>query len=288
MSITVLYWTYRPGGFDLLVDGLKRQTYKDWELVVVDDCPGRDMTKYLEDNDMPLAYCGPSKKKQYPDTPFNQCNAINTGLLHASCDILLSYTDYQWIPCGALARWDEFYKGRNKTLVSGVGIDIGYTGGFDVGEESIFSPQFTGWDEELLHNSARFKRVYINDPSGVVVPNIMFGLAGPWELFYGAAPMELFEETNGIDERADGAGALPMFLPMKQAHELGYKFEVDMSNYCYMIDHKHWYVGNSKQWYVMRTASDNISFNTYDWEIPAPNTFNLIKDRPRKMTGWRS
>ena len=281
MTISLLYWTYRPGGFDLLVDGLKEQTHKDWELIVVDDCPGRDMTNYLRDNEMPLAFCGPSKKKQYPDTPHNQCNAINTGILHASGDTLLSVTDYEWLPSDALAKWAEFCSTRPKTLFSGPGIDIKYTGNFKVGPVSIFDPPFTKWTDP------RFERAKINDPTGVVVPKIMFGPSGPWEIFYGGAPMEFFDEINGIDERADCSGPLPMFVPMMQAFELGYKFEVDTENYCYMIDHKNWEVGDPKQWYVMRRAKDNGDYGSYRWDIPAPNAFNLRNDRPLP-TGWKS
>ena len=282
MTISLIYWTYRMGGFDLLVEGLKHQTFKDWELIVVDDCPGRNMTKYLEDAGMPLAYCGPAKKKQYPDTPHGQCNAINTGLLHASGDTILSVTDYEWLPSDALAKWDEFCSTRPKTLFSGAGIDIRYTGEFKSGDASVFDPPFTGWSD------SRFERANINSPIGVVVPSIMFGPCGPWEVFYGGAPMELFDETNGLDERADCGGALVMFVPMMQAHVLGYNFEVDPANYCYMVDHKNFAFGDPKEWYVMRKHKDSGDYKSYTWTIPAPNEFNMRDDRPRKMSGWRS
>ena len=83
-KLSIIYITYRPGGMDVLCNSLKRQTYKDYELIVVDDYPNRDLKEYFDGNGIPITYYGPSKEKHYKDTPFGQVNAFNTGILKAT------------------------------------------------------------------------------------------------------------------------------------------------------------------------------------------------------------
>jgi glycosyltransferase involved in cell wall biosynthesis len=97
-KITVVYMTYRPGGMDLLSHALANQDYKNYELIVIDDYPGRNLRGYLEEKGIPVTYYGPMKEKVLKDTTYSQANVLNTALLYATGDILVVYNDYSWIP----------------------------------------------------------------------------------------------------------------------------------------------------------------------------------------------
>lgn len=90
--ISVLVPTNRVGGIDLLVSSLSRQTFTDFELILIDALiPYRSKhvtqmfpTKHIEPRDN--AFPG----QQY-------CRAMNTGIANARGDTLLFLCDYSWL-----------------------------------------------------------------------------------------------------------------------------------------------------------------------------------------------
>ena len=282
LKISVINFTYRMGGIDMLVDCLKQQDYKNWELLMVDDYPGRNVEDYLTENDIPVGFYGKSKKQCYPDTPFKQCNAWNTALQHATGDIVISFIDYQWMPKWSLSRWNEIYQDKMDTLIAACYLELGYSGEMVKGDISAFDPPFEGWDMEMFHDRF-YHDISINPPKGWVVPRIYIGPpemgAGPWEFFYSAAPMEFWDKVNGADERGDYAHAYLHLVPQWQAFLHGYKFLVDEKNWCYAVRHHDWDFIDPKMWYYTRTGKDTIDWNTYKWSMRSPNCFNLKEER---------
>ena len=107
MEFSIVYMTYRPGGFDILADSLQNQTLKNYELIIVDDfsIDRKDVVKsYLEGKGVPVAYVGPSKPKCFPELPFNVFNAMNTGLLLSTKEVVIILQDYQWLPPDCLEK----------------------------------------------------------------------------------------------------------------------------------------------------------------------------------------
>jgi hypothetical protein len=109
-KISVVCPTMRLGGIDVLCHGLFQQTFRDFELVLVDGLfkrrsdifkeklpPGVNFTfKHLEPRDNP-----------FPINSF--CRYSNTALLHVDCEIVLFITDYTWLPPYALANHVAFH-----------------------------------------------------------------------------------------------------------------------------------------------------------------------------------
>ena len=74
MKFSIIYPTYRPGSFDMLVDGLKNQTHQDYELIIVDDFKEDRMQlidDYMVENGIETRFIGRSKPKCFPKTTIN-------------------------------------------------------------------------------------------------------------------------------------------------------------------------------------------------------------------------
>src|ERR1700724_2438199 len=99
--LTYLYYTYRPGGIDPLANSLESQTSKNFELVVVDDWPGRvergKALEYLRSKGIAVTWYGVSKPRTYLDSPCGAANAINTAFIHVRSPLVCLVSDYSLI-----------------------------------------------------------------------------------------------------------------------------------------------------------------------------------------------
>ena len=80
---SIVFVTKRPGGYDVLLEALARQSSRNYELICVDELADhrahavKEMAARLQVN---LAAITRSKPKTHPETRFGIANAINTGL----------------------------------------------------------------------------------------------------------------------------------------------------------------------------------------------------------------
>lgn len=308
LKLSVIYPTYRMGGFDMMIDCLKNQTYKDWELIVIDDYPGRDLKDYIAEQGIPITYYGKSKEKTYDDTPFAFSNIFNSGILQATGDIVIFFHDYQWISPQSLERWNAAYQNNMDAIITAIGKEISYRGKFKSGLISIFDPPFNGWESFMEPGIGRFVRSAFTTPGcgdGVFVPgrnliartgtNVFtnefspetsVGMELPHELFYGAIPMKFLEDINGFDERCDYSREFVQRVMMYQAMARNYKFIVDVGNYCYYINHREWKMFNEgrtdNMWHATKNKGvDKLKWNDVNWNVSNLNNFNLKQDRRR-------
>lgn len=108
--ISVVLPTMRVGGLDIVFNGLSRQTFTDFELVIADG-----VYKYREElvREMCKQYSFPVKHVAPIDNPFpvtSFCRYANTALLHASGEVVLFITDYMWLTKNCLKTHAEFHK----------------------------------------------------------------------------------------------------------------------------------------------------------------------------------
>lgn len=90
--ISVIVPTNRVGGIDLLLDSLARQTFKDFELILVDALiPYRSP---IVTQAFPTKHIAP-RDNRFPEQQY--CRTMNTGIAHARGDILLYLCDYSWV-----------------------------------------------------------------------------------------------------------------------------------------------------------------------------------------------
>jgi glycosyltransferase involved in cell wall biosynthesis len=257
-KLSLIYFTYRPGAMDMLAGSLMQQTYDNYELIVVDDMPGRNLTTYFEDCNIPLRYYGPSKKKCYPDTPFNQVNAINTGVIKATGDITILIEDYAWLRPGSLERWCQAFDEKGPdTLISGVGEYWNYKPPEKIDPITAWNEPFTGDTSKCTH-------------LGTWKPD-------EFEFFYSGVSMPAWEHLNGMDERLDYWNTWPALIWIPVCKDAGLKFYVDAGNVIDLVDHRRWTVKDDSLWWINNTYRGQQPKRPYEvkWNTVAPNCFNL-------------
>lgn len=260
--ISLVMLTYRPGGFDYFASsfgGIKPSD--DYEVVTVDDWPGRvergTVPVFLKERGIKLGWYGKSKLKALP-TKGGLANALNTALFHVRGDYVVWISDYSQMATNWLDQWD---KARSmypkKTLISGGGIVYHTAKPKAPGDCETWQP-----DE----NRTAF-------PKWPWVPKV-------WESFFCGIPLAFYEETNGMDERADHCHCWPVNSQIVQAREAGYGLEVIPEICCHCIDHRPWDnaaepnpVGMEGLWRITHAQSVQME---PAWQKWSPNDFNLI------------
>ena len=105
----------RVGGFDVLFEGLKNQTFTDFELVISDG-----LYKHRKDTieekskefGFRVKHVEPFENP-FPMSAFSRY--ANSALAHADCELVLSITDYTWLPPDSLQIHSDFHK-QNPTV----------------------------------------------------------------------------------------------------------------------------------------------------------------------------
>jgi len=108
--ISVIIPTTRIGGLDITFAGLKRQTFKDFELILVDTLyeKRKDLVKDKADE-----YGLQVKHILQEEGATRYCSAMNDGVLISDGNILYCIGDYTWLDPECLAKHAEFH--RTKT-----------------------------------------------------------------------------------------------------------------------------------------------------------------------------
>lgn len=99
--ISVVVPSNRIGGLDVLFDSLKRQTYRDFELVIVDNVPQRGMAFGAN---FASRFVRPQRNEPLCAA---YCDSVNTGIAHARGGTILLSCDYTWFHPDCLATHAE-------------------------------------------------------------------------------------------------------------------------------------------------------------------------------------
>ena len=258
-KLSLIYFSYRPGGFDILAHSLTNQDYKNYELIVIDDYPGRNLRGYLEEKGIPVTYYGPMKTKTLKDTTYNQCNVLNTALLYATGDIFIICNDYTWLPPDSLDRWNRFFNEHGlNCVVSACANEHECRNPSIIGDVTVWEPPFTG-------SFSRFGRVSKWIPE-------------EFETFYTAIPTKYLVDINGFDERGDAWCVFFHSSILAQAKLNDMKVMVDSSHFVEHINHRPWSIGGSRLWYIVRTGGPERN-DPPQWLRRSPNNFNLREER---------
>lgn len=257
----------------MLVDALKNQTYKNYELIVIDDIeltyPHWSRLKlvkdYLEDNKIPVVYVGPSKKPCFPELGYNVVNCWNTGVMLSTGDIVIHINDYQWYYPNSLAkflRWED--KLRNKTcIVCGGDMYQDYRPKNFRGMLTLWEPP---WKGDAISNGCTYSFTWIPEE---------------FETTYTAFPYELLMDMNGYLESCDAYAAEGQFDPIvERLKKVGGKIFVDRDNKMQMINHRDWQPVD--MWHQgKRSPQGSITY------IPRENCFNLREHKRGDLSRWK-
>lgn len=110
--LSVLVPTYRTGGLDVLFSGLANQTFKDFELVLVDALwRGRKAITRLHNagGNFTVQHLEPKPiSATWPACSF--CAFANAGISVACGTVIVQFADYTWAPPDLLAKHAKFHQ----------------------------------------------------------------------------------------------------------------------------------------------------------------------------------
>lgn len=264
--ISLVMPTYRHGGIDILSRSFAHNdSSDDYELVIVDDYPGRvergTVPAYLREKNVKLGWYGKSKPKTYPETKGGLCNAWNTALMHCRGDYVLSFSDYCWLAPNWYWQWQWIIQNFPYHLVSGGAIV--YTA-----DKPKIKDDIVTW----------------GDASARVIPSYPW-VPTEWESFYCFASVSFYEACNGLDERADHCHCYPVSSQLSHAKQLKCPILIQSDITCHVVNHRSWDTqeetappgcGGEGMWRITHIRSIE---NEPDWTLPSPNKFNLAEER---------
>lgn len=241
--ISVLNLTNRPGGIDVLWANMKRQTFTEWELIIVDG-RWREREKEVKNyiNDPRLTYIRQSDKREGAYT--NLAHADNEGFAACRGKLVVLLQDYIWIPPYSLDKfWEAHLALKGNALISGVGHQYDHPGKDFIsdpnGKITVFKEPFEGRPENQVWTDPRMRTdqgtFYETSPVN-------------WEANYAAIPRRALEDLGGMDEEYDFVGfAYDNVNIAQRAEMLGYKTYLDQTNECRAIEHDSWAADPSKK-----------------------------------------
>lgn len=268
-KFSIVFPTYRPGSMELLFTSLTKQTYKNFELILVDDYSPRTGSKQ-ELYDKLFEYKlidrkGKPTYLKYHDGPKKDCfgkfyrfaTTVNTGIIEAfksDFDIILFLQDYTYLGPTQLEKWNNAFNrlgsSWSNTIITGTAsilstpLPTKWLDPFSVYNDSVVKSILRVSSEKEFRSLENFK--YIQQWN-------------PWEYegFYTGIPRGVMMTLNGLDENID--------YPNEQSNDFyerakiaGYKLLVNFELNCLMMDHRNWHppdLASDYLWHIMRIES---------------------------------
>ena len=253
VKVSVILPTYRIGGLDISLPSLGNQTFKDYEVILVDALYSRRkhiVAQYAKEKGVPLIHI-PPKKDTVPLHAPN--NFENTGLLHSKGELIIVFGDYQGAPRNWIQRHWDMHREHKRTIIMG-SLDIYDHPPLKEGINEILEPStyyaflehnycpsindkvmITVFKEEFKPESLKKLRLLIPDARGT----FSRPAGRTWVILKNdSAPAELFEDLNGLDEGLDfGSGYQDTDFAFR-ALKTGYGIFFDAPNKVFQINHR--------------------------------------------------
>jgi glycosyltransferase involved in cell wall biosynthesis len=241
--ISVITPTRRYGPvYEILFSGLKRQTFKDWELILVDDVPedrSRLAGELAERSRLSLKWTR-SKPNRWKSNRLI-ANARNTGLIHAEGEVVVFIDDYTWVPPGFLEAHYKLWEREGYSLIGSV-TAVKYTP--NPPEDLSTLPVYT-YDErtkKAFKGDEYIKALQSGFPTpGAIDTRRLLGYTEwrdcPPGWFYcsnTSAPLQKIIEVNGFDEEMDCTSEEDVDLGLRLARvgcRFWFKSDKDANNF---------------------------------------------------------
>ena len=298
-AISIMMPTMRIGGLDVLFESLKHQTFKDFELILVDGIYKyrKEVVENLKKNyDFPVKHIEPTKNT-FPVGCY--CNSSNAGIVNAAADLLLIITDYTYLPADCVEKHVQFHMDNPAE-------NLGYMCPHQYKEVPELNPDFIPYskpledaeryaqdlkDGKLNHVLwSLFKEPFCQDPENLPLDsmgnadNKLFMTPGPADqnAFNGkneSMKTSAALKINGYDEDLDGTHCWQdNVFSDTLVKKLGFIWIVDPANKVYIVNPRH-----STAWSKrLRPYETNLGVwrrkQATNYE-PLPNNWNLSQTR---------
>lgn len=251
--VSIITPTWRTGGIDVLLLGAKRQTFKDFEVVLVDAHHKRRPEIAYE-----AALQGVTLRHVEPfDNPFPICSFarfINTGLTYARGEVVLFCADYTLLPPESVETHAKFHRQSSRR-------HRGLMCPHDYRLFPSLHPEFPLYEQGDIDRYAAdvaagaFDRMLFSsferpiteeDAAGLIVdpkwggadPKLRARQVHPHQLHlkHESIPLAAAIEINGMNEQFDGTNC---YQDMEFSERLQVEWSLDSSNIALIVNPRH-------------------------------------------------
>lgn len=218
--VSVLYCTARYGGLDVLRESMSCQTFRDIEIVVVDE-----LKRVFHHPDFPVINVTPPAKKT--GMFWNLSASLNEGVRACIGEIVVLLQDYIFVPPDGIERLVQAYDQDKPCLVSGVGHQFLAPPPDDPkGLDSVWKKWPGPPSGEMTFQDPRIKGhgMYVCTPV-------------EWEANYACFGKEIWKTIGGFDEDFDAGWGYDNVNFAERAQMAGYNTFLDMDNHCLCYSH---------------------------------------------------
>lgn len=224
MKITVLTATCRNQYMKEQIKALERQSFTDFEWVLVDDFCDQNNVK----TEFPLTHISPKEIKPYPAI----ASACNDGLIHSRGELIYFMNDYVLPHPDCLARHWEIYQKYKNVMISGRGLQTAFKPEeLDTIKGTFESPDYRMW---LFENF--FVKEKIEDN---LYEAFRDGIQNWWAGRNDSAPLEAILDCNGFDETFDGRWGGQDADLAQRLMTYGLRYFLDYKSLCLEFEHEH-------------------------------------------------
>ena len=242
-DITVITCTNRWGGIDILKASLQRQTFTNFEALIIDEkyiFRSADLRLFLADDHRFRHICSPPMDK---DDFWNLNKSMNYGLSIAQGKLIVLLQDYIWLPDDALEKFWRAYESLGDVLISGVGHKAQWPNWAVnlFGKVTIFTHsgfQNVQWPEDKPEDGYRKPEgVFARDPR---IQGRGLHLCNPieWEANWACFPASVSEKIGGFDEDFDKGRGFDNTNFAERAQLAGFQVWLDETNECVGYSHE--------------------------------------------------
>lgn len=192
MKISVITPSVRPEGLDMVRSCLNRQTFKDWEWIVVSPFEYKEAIWVPE----------PPKPEGYN---YNLNRAWNTSFKKARGELFVSIVDMMWFDPETLENLWYHYHFDKMQCIGGVGHHYEYEWGG--------RPESLVWTDPRVRGQEQFYQISPID----------------FELCLASIPLQAIHAVGGMDEVFDQYAAMSEKELCARIEKLGYTFWIDQT-----------------------------------------------------------
>lgn len=236
--VTVFTPTIRKGWWNIMADNLSKQTYKNFEWIIVDDFPG-------ERENLAIQYASKYKlnikylrgKKRNKQRTYKLINANNTALQESKGELLVFFQDFIIMPEDGIEQFVDIYNHNPDALICAVDRYVAPKINPIIDSEDWFNGSVDVIGEEIRVN-VRVQNKPLRESTNPY----------DFEQNYGAIPVKIAKELGGWWEFLDEGIGYDNTDIAYRAIQKGYRLLVDELNIATCVDH----------WEALRGTRENV------------------------------
>lgn len=227
LKVTVYTPTIRKGFWNLMTENLKRQTYKNFEWIIVDDFPedrAKIAQKYAKSSGLDIKYYRGKERKIKRN--YALVNADNTAMQVAQGELLVFLQDFILIEPTAIEELVNLHRKNPDALLAPCDIYYHPKVKPDVDKEDWFNGE-TDVKGEFAWANPRIQGIGLRETSNPF----------EFEMNWGAIPVKVLRDLGGFWEFFDFGLGFNNTSIAYSALKAGYRIIVDDNNVATCIDH---------------------------------------------------